>query len=99
MGCARICRPRGRDVTLSIADVDLVQISIRTADLRDPRLVDLDGRRFTSEQEPPSLPQRIVSDPESVERGLVALVLTLVELLRQPMERQALRRVEPARTE
>jgi hypothetical protein len=29
-----------------------------------------------------------------VERGLVSLVLTVVELLRQLMERQALRRVE-----
>ena len=38
--------------------------------------------------------QRINADPESVERGLVGLVLTLVELLRQLMERQALRRVE-----
>jgi hypothetical protein len=37
---------------------------------------------------------RIDADPESVERGLVTLVLTLVELLRQLMERQALRRVE-----
>lgn len=35
-----------------------------------------------------------MADPESVERGLVGLVLTLVELLRQLMERQALRRVE-----
>ena len=35
-------------------------------------------------------PPRINADPESVERGLV----TLVELLRQLMERQALRRVE-----
>jgi len=32
--------------------------------------------------------------PESVERGLVCLVLTIVELLRQLMERQSLRRVE-----
>ncbi|WP_244461303.1 gas vesicle protein K [Rhodococcus sp. ZPP] len=40
------------------------------------------------------LPQRIDADPESVERGLVTLVLTLVELLRQLMERQALRRVD-----
>jgi hypothetical protein len=38
--------------------------------------------------------QRINADPESVERGLVSLVLTLVELLRQLMERQALRRVD-----
>ena len=37
---------------------------------------------------------RIDADPESVERGLVCLVLTLVELLRQLMERQALRRVD-----
>jgi Gas vesicle protein K len=33
-------------------------------------------------------------DPESAQRGLAALVLTIVELLRQLMERQALRRVE-----
>lgn len=33
-------------------------------------------------------------DPEAAERGLAALVLTLVELLRQLMERQAIRRVE-----
>jgi len=38
--------------------------------------------------------RRIDTDPESVERGLVSLVLTVVELLRQLMERQALRRVE-----
>jgi hypothetical protein len=37
---------------------------------------------------------RIDADPESVERGLVTLVLTVVELLRQLMERQALRRVD-----
>ncbi|HKR72263.1 MAG TPA: gas vesicle protein K [Streptosporangiaceae bacterium] len=45
-----------------------------------------DGRRETR--------RRIDADPESVERGLVTLVLTVVELLRQLMERQALRRVE-----
>jgi hypothetical protein len=42
----------------------------------------------------PTPRQRINSDPESVERGLVSLVLTLVELLRQLMERQAIRRVD-----
>ncbi|MGA6205020.1 gas vesicle protein K [Nocardia testacea] len=40
------------------------------------------------------LSPRIDTDPETVERGLVTLVLTLVELLRQLMERQALRRVD-----
>jgi Gas vesicle protein K len=39
-------------------------------------------------------PRRIDSDPETVERGLAQLVLTLIELLRQLMERQALRRVD-----
>jgi Gas vesicle protein K len=33
-------------------------------------------------------------DPEAAERGLACLVLTVVELLRELMERQALRRVE-----
>ena len=37
---------------------------------------------------------RIEADPENVERGLAALVLTMIELLRQIMERQAIRRVE-----
>ncbi|HVV19110.1 MAG TPA: gas vesicle protein K [Pseudonocardiaceae bacterium] len=39
-------------------------------------------------------PRRIDADPESVERGLASLVLTVVELLRQLVERQVLRRVE-----
>ncbi len=37
---------------------------------------------------------RVNADPEQVEKGLAQLVLTIVELLRQLMERQALRRVE-----
>jgi Gas vesicle protein K len=37
---------------------------------------------------------RIESDPEKLERGLAQLVLTLIELLRQLMERQAVRRVD-----
>ncbi|HEY8471731.1 MAG TPA: gas vesicle protein K [Natronosporangium sp.] len=39
-------------------------------------------------------PTRVRLDPADPERGLVAFVLTLVELLRQLMERQALRRVD-----
>jgi hypothetical protein len=41
-----------------------------------------------------ALPRRIDADPESVGRGLAQLVLTLVDLLRQLMERQALRRID-----
>jgi hypothetical protein len=40
------------------------------------------------------LPERVESDPESVERDLFKLVLTVVELVRQLMEAQALRRVD-----
>jgi CRISPR/Cas system-associated endonuclease Cas1 len=43
------------------------------------------------------LPERIESDAESVERDLLKLVLTVVELIRQLMERQALRRIESGR--
>src|SRR5437763_13371139 len=43
---------------------------------------------------PRALPARISADPDTVERGLAQLVLTIVELLRQLMERQALRRVD-----
>ncbi|MFE9200931.1 gas vesicle protein K [Micromonospora sp. NPDC007230] len=40
------------------------------------------------------LDRRLAFDQDSVERGLASLVLTIVELLRQLMERQALRRVD-----
>jgi len=38
--------------------------------------------------------RRVNADPERVEQGLAQLVLTLIELLRQLMERQALRRID-----
>jgi hypothetical protein len=43
---------------------------------------------------PSDLSRRINAAPENAERGLAQLVLTLVELIRQLVERQALRRVE-----
>jgi hypothetical protein len=43
---------------------------------------------------PGALSRRVNADPEHVERGLAQLVLTIVELLRELMERQALRRIE-----
>jgi hypothetical protein len=41
-----------------------------------------------------AFPRRVSADPEKVEQGLAQLVLTLIELLRQLMERQALRRMD-----
>ncbi|TDD71090.1 gas vesicle protein K [Jiangella aurantiaca] len=40
------------------------------------------------------LPNRVDADADSVERDLFKLVLTVIELIRQLMERQALRRVD-----
>ena len=41
-----------------------------------------------------TLGRRVNADRENLEKGLAQLVLTLVELLRQLMERQALRRID-----
>lgn len=42
----------------------------------------------------PALPRRIDANPEEVERGLAKLVLTVIELLRQLLEKQAIRRID-----
>lgn len=41
-----------------------------------------------------ALRRRVNAEHENLEKGLAQLVLTLIELLRQLMERQALRRIE-----
>jgi hypothetical protein len=41
-----------------------------------------------------ALRRRVDTDPERLEKGLAQLVLTLIELLRELMERQALRRID-----
>ena len=41
-----------------------------------------------------ALPSRIDVDPDGLEQGLAQLVLTLIEFLRQLLERQAVRRME-----
>src|SRR5919199_3360957 len=41
-----------------------------------------------------ALSRRINAEPEKLEQGLARLVLTLIDLLRELMERQALRRIE-----
>lgn len=41
-----------------------------------------------------ALPDRINIDAQSVEQGLAKLVLTLIELIRRLLERQAIRRME-----
>ena len=41
-----------------------------------------------------ALPDRINADPDKVEQGLARLVLTVIELLRQVLEHQAIRRMD-----
>lgn len=41
-----------------------------------------------------AIPERIDVDPDDVERGLAKLVLTIVEFVRQLLERQAIRRMD-----
>ena len=54
----------------------------------------MDPRLDAVERLDADLSRRLNADPEGVEKGLAQLVLTVIELLRQLMERQALRRVE-----
>ena len=55
---------------------------------------DLDRFEDDTAQLGQALSRRLDAEPENAERGLAQLVLTVVELLRQIVERQALRRVE-----
>lgn len=53
-----------------------------------------DGLAEIAHSRNPQSPQRIDCSPENIEQGLAKLVLSLVELLRQVLERQAIRRME-----
>jgi hypothetical protein len=54
--------------------------------------LDLFGREL--DQLDQVLRRRVNADPERLEQGLARLVLTLIDLLRELMERQAIRRIE-----
>ena len=95
----------GGDVTLALADVDLVHVQLRAllasveAELRSAE--ESQGER--PEWLPPPrrrrrpaadvLPGRFDADSDSLESGLARLVLVVAELLRDLMERQAIRRM------
>ena len=55
---------------------------------------ELDGFVAGLERLGQGLPTRVNADPQNVERGLAQLALTIIELLRQLMERQAIRRMD-----
>jgi Gas vesicle protein K len=64
----------------------------RPVDVLEPDLEAI--RRELERATDASSPPRWNANPEDVRRSVVKLVLTLVELLRQLMERQAIRRME-----
>jgi hypothetical protein len=53
-----------------------------------------ESRPGTGQLRGPGIPDRINTDPTNVEEGLAKLVLSLVDLLRQLLEKQAVRRIE-----
>ncbi len=59
--------------------------------MREGSLAEFEGEL---EQLTQALPRRINADPEKVEQGLAKLVLTLIDLLRRLLEKQALRRID-----
>lgn len=83
----------GGDVTLSVAGVDLIALRLQA-------LLGAIGTEGAQELDFPSrrrpvrrVPARVDTDEASLQRGLAQLVLVLVELLGELMERQALRRM------
>ena len=53
-----------------------------------------DSSESGGRDEATSVPARIELSPDTIEQGLAKLVLTLIDFLRQLLERQAIRRME-----
>lgn len=81
------------DVTISLADVDLItlrlQLLLDSIGTEDAPPLSFPSRR----RERPQRTVRLGGDEESLQRGLAQLVIVLVELLAELLERQALRRM------
>lgn len=76
----RPSRPRAPKATSQLASLEVKEIESLRAELD----------RFSSSGSPP----RWNADPEEVRRSVAKLVLTLVEFIRQVLERQAIRRLD-----
>jgi len=61
---------------------------------RPPKKSRADSKLPKLQEEAASVPGRIELTPDNIEQGLGKLVLTLVDFLRQLLERQAIRRME-----
>lgn len=83
----------GGDVTISIAGVDLIALRLKAL-LASVGTEGADGLAFPRRERPARrLPARVETDEHSLQRGLAQLVLVLVEILGELLERQAVRRM------
>ena len=88
------------EATVSVADVDLVYLGLDLILTSVERIgegaADAPGAMTAARhaQLRAAIPARVDVDPDEVERGLAQLVLTIVDFVRQLLERQAIRRME-----
>lgn len=78
-------RARGAEGTPAAAAEEVARAAARAFGLSPAR---------PDDRSPSAAAQRLHTDPDTVERDLIKLVLTIVELLRQLMERTAIHRVD-----
>jgi hypothetical protein len=85
----------GGDVTISVAGVDLIALRLKAllASVGTEGADDLAFPRRERRERRARPPARIDADENSLQRGLAHLVLVLVEILGELLERQAVRRM------
>jgi hypothetical protein len=84
----------GGDVTISVAGVELIALRLQAllASVGTEGAPELEFPRRSRRRTAP-LPARLDANEQSLQRGLAQLVLVLVELLGELLERQAVRRM------
>lgn len=83
----------GGDVTISVAGIDLIALRLKAL-LASVGTEGADDLAFPRrERRTRALPARVDADESSLQRGLAQLVLVLVEILGELLERQAVRRM------
>ena len=82
----------GGDVTISVAGVDLIALRLKAL-LASVGTEGADDLAFPRRERRARVPARIDADENSLQRGLAHLVLVLVEILGELLERQAVRRM------
>jgi hypothetical protein len=85
----------GGDVTISVAGIDLIALRLKAllASVGTEGADELAFPRRERRRPRRALPARVEADENSLQRGLAQLVLLLVEILGELLERQAVRRM------